>query len=141
MKRLQGLTFILMLLVFAGCKKYELMGDQAAGEGIGGFTLKSPANNTNIILNAGTPNALLRMEWNPAQPGVKTAPTYRWIAAPKAGSLNEPIIEIASDQNGTLPRLTITQKAIDDILKSRGIPDGVKTDLKWTVTANNGSFK
>jgi starch-binding outer membrane protein SusE/F len=129
------------LLALAGCRKYDLAGEQATGEGIGEFALKTPLNNTNLVLNAGTPNAPLVIEWNAAKPGVKTLPSYRWIAALRSGSLDQPIIEIASDQNGTLPKLTLTQKALDDILKSRGIPDAAKVDLKWTVTADNGSTR
>jgi hypothetical protein len=141
MSNFKYLTLIIALMALVGCRKYDLAGEQANGEGINAFTLKSPANNASIALNAATPNAPLVIEWNPAQPGLKSVPSYRWIAALRSGSLNEPIIEIASDQNGNQPRLTLTQKAIDDILKSRGIPDAAKIDLKWTVTADNGSTK
>src|SRR5687768_1920071 len=132
---------IMTLLAFVGCRKYDLAGEQATGEGISEFALKTPANNTNLVLNAGTPNATLVIEWNPATPGVKATPSYRWIASLRSGSLDQPIIEIASDQNGRLPKLTLTQKVLDDILKSRGIPDAAKVDLKWTVTADNGTTK
>src|SRR5688572_17173594 len=141
MSKSKYLTFILALVLLGSCRKYDLAGDQASGEGLNAFTLKSPANNTSLVLNAGTPNAPLVIEWNVAQPGLKALPSYRWIAALRSGSLNEPIIEIASDGNGSQPKLTLTQKAIDDILKSRGIPDAAKVDLKWTVTANNGATK
>jgi starch-binding outer membrane protein SusE/F len=139
MRSIKSLSIIFVLLAFVSCRKYDLAKNEATGEGINGFTLKAPANNTNLVLNAATPNAPVVMEWNAATPGIKTVPTYRWIAALKNGSLHQPLLEIASDGNGSATRLTITQKAIDDILKSKGIPDAAKTDLKWTVTANNGT--
>ncbi|RYE13002.1 MAG: SusF/SusE family outer membrane protein, partial [Sphingobacteriales bacterium] len=69
---------------------------------------------------------------------VSTAPIYKFVAALKTGSIDAPIIELASDNNGTATALTLTHKQLDDALKAKAIADGVKTDLIWAVKATNG---
>jgi hypothetical protein len=126
MKSIKLFSVVCILSLVAGCKKYDLKTNEVSGEGLGGFTLKSPANNTSIILNSGTPDAPVVLEWNAAAPGLKTPPVYRWIASTRNGLLDQPIIEILADGSGKSTKLTTTQRYLDEILKSRGIPDGIK---------------
>ena len=131
------LLAILGLLVLGACKKYDF-DNTANGESITDFTLVAPATNTNLVLNAATPDDKVVISWNAAKPGVSSPVKYTWIAAPKTGSLDNPVLSIPSDNNGASPRLTLTQKQLDDALKNAGIAASAKTDLVWAVVADNG---
>ncbi|HEX2684843.1 MAG TPA: SusE domain-containing protein, partial [Ferruginibacter sp.] len=129
---------MLGLMLLAACKKYEF-DNTVGGESISDFTLTAPATNTNLVLNAATPNDKVTITWNAAKPGVGSAVKYTWIAAPKTGSLDNPAVSIISDNNGASTTLTVTQKQLDDALKNAGIAAGAKTDLVWAVVAENSN--
>ncbi|RYF15242.1 MAG: hypothetical protein EOO42_17275, partial [Flavobacteriales bacterium] len=133
------ILYILLAIVAIaiGCKKTDF-DNESKGEALGGFSISAPANNAMIVLNSATPNNKLTFTWSAAKPGVSTAPTYKFIAALKTGSIDAPIIELASDANGTATTLTLTHKQLDDALKAKSIADGIKTDLIWAVKATNG---
>ncbi len=139
MKRIINYLLI-TLIVFGGCKKSEF-DTQINGEALGEFTLKAPDNNTMLVLNSATPANTVIIEWAPSTPGVSTKPVYKWIASLKTGNLDAPLLEIPADNAGATNKLTLTQKAIDDALKAKGIAENIKTDLIWSVTAENGSIK
>jgi hypothetical protein len=141
MKKIFTLIITSITLLVA-CKKVDLAGNEATGEGLVPFTLKAPASGTTLQLNAAIPNTPISIEWAPSTPGLNTPPTYKWIAALKAtGNLENPIISIPSNNNGKDPKLTLTYKQLDDALKSAGIAEGAKTDLIWGAEADNGSTK
>jgi hypothetical protein len=136
------ILFIAFFGVLSGCKKPELADNDATGEGLVPFSLKTPSSGTNLVLNAATPAATIDITWNPSTPGLHTAPTYNWIAALKAtGNLDNPVISIPSGNNGADAKLTLTYKQLDDALKAAGIADGAKADLIWSIQADNGSTK
>ncbi len=139
MKKIFSLLLVATIAI-SGCKKTDFDLD-AKGEALNGFSLKSPSTNTILVLNSATPTASIVMEWTAAMPGVETKPTYKWIAALKGGNLDTPYLEIVSDNAGASTTLTLTQKALDDALKAKGIAEGIKTDLIWSVSADNGSVK
>src|SRR5215213_9463429 len=130
------LIAMLGLLVLAACKKYEF-DNATGGESIADFTLVSPATKTNLVLNAATPDEKVVITWNQAKPGVSSPVKYTWIAAPRTGSLDAPIVSIPSDNNGANPQLTVTHKQLDDALKNAGIAAAAKADLIWGVMAEN----
>ena len=133
------LLAILSVALFAGCQKADY-DTTVTGEALGAFTLSAPATNTAIALNAATPTAKVEITWTASRPGVDAAPVYKWIAALKAnGSLETPLLEITSDNDGKDAKLTLTYKQLDDALKAKGIADGAKADLIWSVKADNGS--
>lgn len=132
------LVATLGLLVLTACKKYDF-DNSVGGESIADFTLTAPAANTDLVLNAATPNEKVTMTWSAAKPGVSTPVKYTWIAAPKTGSLDNPVVSIASDNNGASTQLTVTQKQLDDALKAAGIAAAAKTDLVWAVVAENSN--
>jgi hypothetical protein len=133
------LLAVLSAALFAGCQKPDF-DSTVNGEALGTFTLSAPVTNTAIALNAATPTAKVEISWTASKPGVDAVPVYKWIAALKTnGSLEAPLLEIASDNAGKDARLTITHKQLDDALKAKGIADGAKTDLIWSVKADNGS--
>lgn len=139
MKKIYSI-FLLALLALSGCEKVDFNMD-INGEAVGTFNLSAPANNALLVLNSGTPNSTVTIEWTAAKPGVSVEPTYKWVASLKTGDIAAPILEIPSDNAGKSTKLTLTQKAIDDALKAKGIAEGVKTDLIWSVIADNGSVK
>ncbi|RZK41079.1 MAG: SusF/SusE family outer membrane protein [Pedobacter sp.] len=133
------LLLSLSVIVF-GCKKTEF-DEVSRGEALGAFTLSAPENNAILVLNSATPNAPIQISWAAAKPGVSTAPTYTFVAALKTGSLEQPLLEVPSNENGKSNKLTLTQKQLDDLLKAKNIAEGVKTDLIWNVRADNGTKK
>jgi starch-binding outer membrane protein SusE/F len=125
-------------VLLAGCKKAEFLGNDPTGEGLVDFTLITPSSGTNLVLNAAIPNDPVSFSWNAAKPGLITAPTYSIVAALRTGGdLATPFIEFPVP--GSVTSIVLTQKQIDDALKAKGIADGVKTDLKWSVKATNTS--
>ncbi|RYE16775.1 MAG: SusF/SusE family outer membrane protein [Sphingobacteriales bacterium] len=127
-----------IMAVIAGCKKMDFADNVATGEGLVGFTLRSPESGTNIILNGGTPNVVVPFTWNASTPGLSTAPTYKLVMALKTGGdLANPLVEFPV--TGNVTTLNLTYQQIDDALKAKGIANGAKTDLVWAVTASNGS--
>lgn len=133
------LLLSLSVIVF-GCKKIDF-DEQSKGEALGAFTLTAPENNAILVLNSATPNAQIQITWSAAKPGVSTSPTYTFVAALKTGSLSQPLLEIPADDNGKTNKLTLTQKQLDDLLKAKNIADGAKTDLIWSIRADNGTKK
>ena len=120
-----------------GCKKTDF-DNESKGEALGAFTVAAPANNTLLVLNSATPSAKISFNWAAAKPGVSTSPTYKILLALKTGNLNTPLLEIPADNSGKNTTLTLTQKQLDDLLKSKGIADNMKSDLIWTIKADNG---
>jgi hypothetical protein len=129
----------LSALLFAGCQKTDF-DETVTGEALGTFSLGAPANSASLALNAATPADKIEITWTASKPGIDVVPTYKWVAALKTnGTLDTPLLEIASDNNGKDAKLTLTQKQLDDALKAKGIADGAKADLIWSVKADNGS--
>ncbi|WP_315819636.1 SusE domain-containing protein [Paraflavitalea speifideaquila] len=140
MKKILMLT-VLTAMIFAGCQKADF-DSTVTGEGLNTFTLNTPLANTIIALNAATPTSKVEISWTASKPGVDKVPTYKWVAALRGtGNLDAPLLEIASDNSGKDTKLTLTHKQLDDALKAKGIADGVKSELIWSVKADNGSFQ
>ncbi|HEX8333099.1 MAG TPA: SusE domain-containing protein [Segetibacter sp.] len=141
MKKITLFTLILVAF-FTSCQKPDLAGTDPTGEGLVGFSLRSPSSGTSLGLNAATPNASVEITWGASTPGLNTAPTYTWVAALKStGNFDNPLVEILSDNGGKANKLTLGSKQLDDALKAKGIADGAKVDLIWSVRADNGSTK
>jgi len=141
MRKLIYLAFA-SALAFTSCKKADLAGNDPTGEGLVGFTLKTPTSGSSLLLNSATPTATVDITWGAAKPGLNTQPTYKWIAALKAtGDINHPTITIPANNAGKDTKLTLTYKQIDDALSGLGIAAGAKTDLMWSVLADNGDVQ
>jgi len=125
-------------VVIFGCKKIDF-DETSKGEALGAFTLAAPGNNAMLVLNSATPNAQIQITWASAKPGVSTMPTYTFVAALRTGSLTQPLLEVRANNDGKTNSLTVTHRQLDDLLKAKGIAEGVKTDLIWNVKADNGS--
>ena len=125
-------------LVLGSCKKTEFNDMSAKGEGLVGFTLKSPGTGTKLSLNAATPNSTITFSWNESKPGLHTLPTYTLVAVRRtneAANFDTPLIQFDAGSNTSL---TLTTKQIDDALKAKGVADGALSELLWSVKATNG---
>ncbi len=137
MKKILSIA-VLLLAVMAGCKKIDFAGNDQTGEGLVEFGLKLPVSGTNLVLNAATPDAKVNFSWNAAKPGLYAAPVYTIVMALKTGGdIAQPLISLPV--TGSNPSADITHQQLDDALKAKGIATGAKTDLIWSVKADNGS--
>ncbi|KYP13600.1 SusE domain-containing protein, partial [Flavihumibacter sp. CACIAM 22H1] len=124
-------------LIIASCQKYNFEED-GKGEGLDAFSLLTPASGAKLSLNAATPDEQVVITWSAARPGLTTAPVYTWVAALRTGSVDAPLLEIPSDNQGKDNRLTLSFKQLDDALKAKGVEDAGTVELIWTVRAENG---
>jgi len=125
-------------LVLGSCKKTEFNEMTAKGEGLVGFTLKTPGTGTKLSLNAATPNSTITFSWNESKPGLHTLPTYTLVAVRRtneAANFDTPLIQFDAGSNTSL---VLTTKQIDDALKAKNIADGALSELLWSVKATNG---
>ncbi|MBK7884759.1 MAG: SusE domain-containing protein [Chitinophagaceae bacterium] len=134
------LLFVLALAIIAGCKKYDF-DKTVKGEALGDFKITAPGTNIDLVLNAATPGSEINITWTAATPGVNTAPAYTWVAALKTGNIDNPLINIPSNNAGKDTKLTLTHAQIDEALAAKGIAEGAVADLVWSVVADNGSIK
>lgn len=141
MKKFLPLIIIMFsLLVNISCKKLDFDHD-ATGEGIGAFTLGSPADNSELMLNAATPLAPVVFKWSAAAPGLQAAVTYTWKLDRKTGDFTAPLWQVQSDNNGKATQLTVTHNSLDSLLAASGIATSAREEFKWTVVASNVSNK
>lgn len=139
MNKLTSVTIALLLLI--GCRKADLASLDPTGEGLDGtsFQLVGPKNADSVKLNSATPNDTVVFRWTAVTMGVGTQPTYTWVAALKTGGdITKPILAVPADNSGKATKATLTHKRIDDILAARGIPAAARTELIWSVVADNG---
>ncbi|MCU7552590.1 SusF/SusE family outer membrane protein [Chitinophagaceae bacterium LB-8] len=131
-------SLLAFIIVLFACNKADF-DNTVTGEALGTFKIAQPANSSSYVLNAATPAEKIELAWSASKPGIDIAPTYKLIAALKGGDLEKPLLELPSDNAGKSTKLTLTFKQLDDALKAKGIADGAKTDLIWSVVADNGS--
>ncbi len=130
---------LMMTILVVGCKKLDF-DKTVTGEALSSFRLSAPANNLDLVLNAATPDEKTVISWSASKPGINSPVTYKWVAALKStGNLDAPLISIPSDASGSATTLTLTQKQMDDALAAKAIAAGVKTELIWSVQADNGT--
>ncbi|MEQ1552823.1 MAG: SusF/SusE family outer membrane protein [Ferruginibacter sp.] len=135
------LAIVALIIAFTACKKTNLADNNINGEALNNFNLQLPSNFTELPLNAATPSQLLNFSWTIAKPGVSIIPTYKWVAALKNGSIDEPLLEIVSNNNGKDPKLSISFLQLDAALGGKGVAPGAVVDLIWSAVAENGSVK
>ncbi len=134
--------FLATVLFFASCKKEGIADNDATGEGLVGFTLKTPTSGTVMKLNAAVPADTIDFTWGASKPGLNTAPTYTIVFALKdGGDINTPLFTFPAGNNGKDTKATVTYKQIDDALASKSIAAGATANLIWTAKADNGDVK
>ncbi len=99
------------------------------------FALLSPADETAVEL-AGEATTEVDIMW--AEAKANAAVTYTWHADAVGGDFSDPLLSIASNNEGMDTVLTLTYQQIDDALVSLNVEDGATIDLIWTVTASAG---
>lgn len=99
------------------------------------FALLSPADDTAVEL-AGEATTEVDIMW--AEAKANAAVTYTWHADAVDGDFSDPLLSIASNNEGMDTALTLTYQQIDDALVSLNVEDGATIDLIWTVTASAG---
>lgn len=127
------LAFFFAVTAFVACEDdaYEF---EPKGEAITDAGLVSPINRSTVVLNSGTPEETVTIRWNAASTGLGTAPTYAFIATDRnGGSLENPEIQIAADNEGRATTLTVTQGQLDAALANAGYGAGEMAALLWSV--------
>ncbi len=140
MKKFPFAIVLCSVLMLAACKKLDFS-YPVTGEGIGAFTLRAPADNSELMLNSATPAAAIVFSWSAAQPGVNTAVTYTWKLDKKSGNFITPLWEKKSDNNGAETKISISHASLDSLLNAKGVAANTRGDYKWTVVADNSSNK
>jgi 2',3'-cyclic-nucleotide 2'-phosphodiesterase (5'-nucleotidase family) len=97
---------------------------------LGNFNLVTPVNYTRVGVEA-TGTANISITWTAST----NATNYTWLAKTLSGNFNTPLLNIASNNNGTATELTLAESAVDAILASNGIALGDSITLEWTVNA------
>jgi len=98
------------------------------------FSLLTPANKS-VVLLAGNMNQTAQITWGKTTAGTYPV-TYKWIAVPKGGNLNNPVLSFNSNKSGLDSVLTLSYKSIDSLLVNVGINPGDSLTLDWTVIAS-----
>lgn len=109
--------------------------DLLAPTNIEPFALLSPADGTELSLT-GDASTEVSITW--AEASSNESVTYTWHADATDGDFSDPLLSIASDNEGMDTTLTLTYQALDDALASLGVAEGESIDLIWTVTAMAG---
>ena len=99
------------------------------------FNLLTPANNASVFVTAGASTPIKVTFGSAKLPTAK----YKWKASLAAGSLNNPLLTLNTDNNGVDTVLTLISGNVDAILASLGLNKGDSVLLKWTVYAYQGS--
>ena len=128
----------IIALAYIGCTKPDLAGFNSTGEGLVPFSLSTPSSGTSVVLNSATPAATIDFTWQASAPGLKTPPTYTWVAALRTGSLDTPLVSLPV---GLDTRYSLSYQRLDSALKAKGIAGGAQTSLMWSILADNGSTK
>lgn len=112
--------------------QFDLDADGADSIVVG--SLIGPANNASVsVTNDSTKN--ITISWSAAcsYPGANLS--YSWATTDTTGDFSDPILEVPT---GSSTSLTLTEKAVWDLLGTLGVPVGGTAKATWTVFANNG---
>lgn len=143
MKKLSYL-FILLLITVMGCRKdpFQLAADPAINST--GLRLLLPFTGTSININPALGNTPVVITWSPATSNTGSPITYKWVAVGKTagGNIDAPSLSIASDNNGTSTKLSLTYASLKDAMEKAGFPvptsDQAPFEMLWSVVAEDG---
>lgn len=121
-------------LVFAGCNSDGVVRDT-------GVTsvkkLYEPADGRAVILQSSA-SATLYFEWEPARAEDSGSVLYEIAFDKTNGDFSDPIIILASDNNGGTNHATLTHKQLNKIAAMAGVESSQQGTLKWTVFSSKG---
>ncbi|MBJ7882148.1 SusF/SusE family outer membrane protein [Gelidibacter salicanalis] len=134
MKKLVYKISIILLALFTSCSNdVEFSSDT---EALNGFNIVEN-NVTSYVLNSGTPDKAIVLNWNAAAPGVSKVPTYKVLFFNADGEL----AMFISDDEGKKNQATLTFAQIDEALNAAGFASGAIAELQWQVVATNGDVE
>ncbi len=137
MKKIVYQLAIILLTVFTSCTEdVEFSSDT---EALNGFNIVESHVNT-YVLNSGTPDKSIVLNWNAAAPGVSKEPTYKVLFFNAQANSSE-IASFTSDEEGKKNQLTLTYAQIDEALSTANFATGALAELQWQVVATNGDVE
>ncbi len=137
MKTLLYKISIILLALFVSCTdEVEFSSDT---EALNGFNL-TESTITSFVLNSGTPDKTIELNWSEALPGVSKNATYKVLFFLSADDITE-FITFPSDKESNQNKLTLSFAAIDEALSAAGFGAGATAEIQWQVIATNGDVE
>lgn len=109
-------------------------------EEIAPFSLINPTNEALVELDIDNPSTTITIDWDSTYTGFGNTVNYKWLAILPDGSFDDPLLEIASNNEGGDHQLTLTHQTIDDILANQGLLEGEYLNLNWKVLAESSTL-
>ena len=137
MKKILYKISIVLLAIFTSCTEdVEFSSDT---EALNNFNIIE-SDVSSYVLNSGTPDKSIILNWNAATPGVSKEPTYKVLFFNAEGESTE-IATFTSDEEGEKNQLTLTFAQIDEALNTAGFASAAVAELQWQVVATNGDVE
>ncbi len=137
MKKILYKISIVLLAIFTSCTEdVEFSSDT---EALNSFKIIE-SDVSSYVLNSGTPDKSIVLNWNAATPGVSKEPTYKVLFFNVEGESAE-IATFTSDEEGKKNQLTLTFAQIDEALNTAGFASAAVAELQWQVVATNGDVE
>ncbi|WP_308991149.1 SusF/SusE family outer membrane protein [Mariniflexile litorale] len=133
---LYKISIILLVFSVSCTEDVEFSSDT---EALNDFSI-AEGSASNYVLNSGTPENTIELNWNKAIPGVSKTPTYKVLFF-KAGLETPEFVSFPSNNDGKDNMLTITFANIDEALSAAGYEAGETAELQWQVVATNGDVE
>ncbi|MCH8558187.1 MAG: T9SS type A sorting domain-containing protein [Balneolia bacterium] len=100
---------------------------------LGDFALLSPANGAEVDVEFEGEDPVV-VEWEASENAVN----YTWVANLPGAGFDEPLLALASDNDGTATTLSLTTGVVYDVLVGLGIEPGTSVTVEWSVFASAG---
>ncbi|GAA4932613.1 hypothetical protein GCM10023314_01180 [Algibacter agarivorans] len=137
MKNILYKISIILLALFVSCTEdVEFSSDT---EALNGFSIVESAISS-YVLNSGTPENTIELNWKKAIPGVSKTPTYKVLFF-KTGDETPEFVSFLSNNDGVENKLTLTFETLDGALSTAGYAAGETAELLWQVVASNGDVE
>jgi hypothetical protein len=121
--------FFIAALMLSACDNEENE-NPGKGESINSFKLMTPANFSSLILNPGTPDKVIQLQWETAKTGLGGTATYTVLFDKEGGDFSNPILAVEADNGGKDSKASVT---IDQLVDAVA---GTETEkFIWTVEA------
>jgi hypothetical protein len=100
---------------------------------LGAFSLLTPEDGTTLQLEEGSESEVL-ISWEASE----FATAYTWhLTTGDDEAFEEPLLSLASNEDGTASELTLTVGALYDEVQQFGLDEAELLDLLWTVEASD----
>lgn len=111
--------------------------DIVAADSVNAFNLLEPSNNS--VINLDSPfTEIIQIRWQAASAsGGLPQPIYVFELDTLTGDFSNPLLSTPSDNNGTLPSLTVDESTILTLLAGLGLQPSQTLGAKWRVVAQS----